>query len=273
MQTMMTIVSQYPIAAQVDPVEGNGSAGERNWKLPERLPEYSEADTYVECVREWRLINVEQLKGDDSDYCLCSKKIHQVMTIKNIHNGNTVKLGNRCIKQIKGPGSQLEDAHLVAAGLQRITEDVSAAANPALIKYAKARGFLSQKDCRFLAETCRKRSLTDKQENYRQLLNRRIIQQKKAPKPSKKRPRAQRAGFLSTVSRRTNTLGTKAIVQRAVERGIFSEENKEFYNKICFGKTKGWNFSPAQKKYFDDLTQRLSQNGLISESVKRKLFE
>ena len=69
------------------------------------------------------------------------------------------------------------DTGTLFAGLKRIKTDGDAAPNDALIEHANSHGYLYENEYKFLKQTTRKRSLSDKQLSWRQKINKRIISQ------------------------------------------------------------------------------------------------
>lgn len=85
-------------------------------------------------------------------------------------NGNQTYVGNVCIEKFIGI-----DTGNLFHGLKRIAKDDTANANEDLIVYAYERGFIYENEYKFLLDTKRKRKLSDKQLEWKQKINHRIM--------------------------------------------------------------------------------------------------
>lgn len=129
----------------------------------------SNSDDFYSAKNEWKLVGVEI--QEDWDQCPCGKDIKELCYIENQLNGNKkTYVGNVCVNQFIG----IETGNLFA-GLKRIAKDNTANANEDLIIHAYNLGYIYEKEYKFLMETRRKRSLSDKQKAWKEKINRRIV--------------------------------------------------------------------------------------------------
>lgn len=137
-------------------------------KLKEHILELSKSTNFEQAIGEWDLESVEIT--DEFDNCPCGQQIKEHCYIRNKLNGNNTYVGNRCIKKFLN-----KDTGTLFDGLKRIKKDISANANEAVIEYANERGYLFDKEYQFLLDTMRKRSLSQKQLDWKKRINNRIL--------------------------------------------------------------------------------------------------
>ena len=130
----------------------------------------SEASDFDNAKLEWHLERIEV--SDDFDHCPCGKEIKEHCYLRNIQNNNETYVGNVCVSRFIG----LDTGNLFD-GLKRIRDDQFANANEDLIRYAKDRGHLYEGEEKFLMSTRFKRSLSQKQREWKRKINRRILEQ------------------------------------------------------------------------------------------------
>lgn len=120
---------------------------------------------------EWQLAGVEI--SEEFDQCPCGQDILEHCYIRNRLNKATTYVGNVCINRFVGI-----DTGNLFEGLKRIQADLSANANDDLIEHAYRMGYLyDEKEYRFLKQTKLKRKLSPAQLNWKQKINRRILNQ------------------------------------------------------------------------------------------------
>ena len=64
-------------------------------KFKKNLLVNSNSKNYDTAKNEWELVG--SYKDGDGSYCICGHQIHNIFVIENIHNGNTLKVGEDCI--------------------------------------------------------------------------------------------------------------------------------------------------------------------------------
>lgn len=130
----------------------------------------SNASEFHIAKNEWKLIGVEI--HEEFDECPCGQPIKELCYIENQLNKNKIYVGNVCINRFIG----IETGNLFA-GLKRIAIDDTANANEDLIIHAYRLGYVFEKEYNFSMQTKNKRKLSQKQIEWKQKINRRIINQ------------------------------------------------------------------------------------------------
>lgn len=140
-------------------------------RLSAHILPLSAANDFHEACREWFLVDVQL--SEDWGACPCGQGIKEHCYIRNRVNGNTTWVGNVCVRRFM----QIDAGNLFS-GLRRIAANDTASPTPDLIDYARRKGYLyGDNEHKFLLDTMRKRKLTSKQLDWRQKINRRILQQ------------------------------------------------------------------------------------------------
>ncbi|EPX6970130.1 hypothetical protein ACJO15_23430 [Vibrio parahaemolyticus] len=139
-------------------------------RLKEHILLLSNSSEFHHAKNEWLLVGVEI--QEDFDSCPCGQPIKELCYIENQLNGNKTHVGNVCVNRFIGI-----DTGNLFAGLKRIAKDVNANANEDLIIHAYKLGYIYENEYRFLMQTKRKRSLSEKQVAWKQKINRRILHQ------------------------------------------------------------------------------------------------
>lgn len=137
-------------------------------RLKAHILPLSVANDFEAAKREWTLVGVEV--SEEWDSCPCGKEIKEHCYIENRLNGNATYVGNVCINRFIGI-----DTGNLFAGLKRIAQDPFANANEDLIIHAYQLGYIYEGEYNFLMTTRRKRNLSQKQQAWKQKINRRII--------------------------------------------------------------------------------------------------
>ena len=119
---------------------------------------------------EWVLDFVEV--SDEFDWCPCGQDIKEHCYIRNTITEHKTYVGNVCVNRFIG----IETGNLFD-GLKRLKADPKANPNRAVIDYAEARGYLYDKEPEFLRATALKRKLSPKQAAWKEMINRRIVNQ------------------------------------------------------------------------------------------------
>lgn len=139
-------------------------------KLKVHILGLSEADNFEDAKLEWKLDHVYFTEGK----CPCGVKINEHCNLKNSKNGKTTWVGNVCVLKFMDIG----EAETLFSALRRVKKNDSAKPNTALIDYAWKRGYLYAKnEYEFLTSLTihKRRKLSEKQKNWLQKINRRII--------------------------------------------------------------------------------------------------
>lgn len=151
----------------------SNSPNTKEWKLRENIIALSRDTTWRGAVKEWDLIDIDNLgEDDDAETCLCTHyPIKKVCIIKNNKTNAIAKVGRCCVK--KFGEREFGDTHLIFDGLSRLREGGNA--NEALIYHAHKQGAISDQDLNFYDENKRKQLLSDRQRNWMSSIEKRIL--------------------------------------------------------------------------------------------------
>lgn len=130
----------------------------------------SQAQTFEAARLEWILEYVEV--SEEFDSCPCGQQIKEHCYIRNIVTGRNTYVGNVCVNRFIG----IETGNLFD-GLKRLQVNPRANPNMAVIEYAEQRGYLFDKEPAFLRSTAFKRKLSAAQAEWKEKINRRILNQ------------------------------------------------------------------------------------------------
>lgn len=139
-------------------------------RLKEHILSLSVSKNFEVAKTEWSLHSIEV--SEEMDSCPCGQDIKEHCYIENNKNGNTTYVGNVCINRFLNISTGT-----LFDGLKRIKKDIYANPNLALIEYAKSKGYLFDKDYDFLIGTMKKRNLSDKQRQWKEKINNRILRE------------------------------------------------------------------------------------------------
>ena len=113
----------------------------------------SEADSFEDARHEWSLSKVEISMVYDK--CACGHKIKHICYLKNLLNGNKVKVGNTCVNKFIGI-----DTAGVFRSLQRLISGKGKEPSPDLRKFCKNSAIIDRDEYEFLTRTYRKTALS-----------------------------------------------------------------------------------------------------------------
>jgi hypothetical protein len=137
-------------------------------KLKGHVLPLSQSDDFYHAKNEWLLVDVEI--NEEWDKCPCGKDIKEICYIQNQLNGHRTHVGNVCINRFL----EIETGCLFD-GLKRIAKDDSAKPNRDLIVHAYKLGYIYENEYQFLMSIKLKRKLSKKQLDWKQKINRRIV--------------------------------------------------------------------------------------------------
>ena len=136
--------------------------------LQEHILARSMSKYWNEAVSEW--IQSISIYSQIPVQCPCGVIIKEQCYIYNTTTGAETFVGSKCIENFV-PNFD----HSLFDGLVRIQEDKRANTNAALCHYAYEQDVLSTKEFSFLLETCLSRKLSEKQLQWKERLNTKII--------------------------------------------------------------------------------------------------
>jgi hypothetical protein len=129
----------------------------------------SRATDWDVAKREWRLVEISE--ADEPETCLCGHyPILELCMIANATTGNTVDVGNVCVKRFLGFRSDL-----IFHSLKRIRSDRDKAIGPDATAFFHERGVINDWEYQFQQTTMRKRNLSDKQMLSRRKINEKVL--------------------------------------------------------------------------------------------------
>ncbi|MDA7632958.1 hypothetical protein N8766_02510 [bacterium] len=140
------------------------------YKLAQEIISRSEADDWDDAKREWEVQSI--CKGDDPETCACSHTpIFEVCTLVNTKNDESLIVGNHCVTQFMGLGTDK-----LFRSIAKVSEDRSKALNDGVILYASEHGWINGWEEHFYLDTWRKRKMSMKQLAIRERINTTILE-------------------------------------------------------------------------------------------------
>lgn len=117
---------------------------------------YSENKDPKLAVLEWVADGVTE----GENFCICNKQIYDNCHIINIHNNNTLIVGNVCIKKFLN-----KDFNFIIKGIKAIKQNKMP--NKSFINYCFDKGYIYENQRDFLIKIHRKRKITSSQEQFK----------------------------------------------------------------------------------------------------------
>lgn len=134
----------------------------------------SEANTWNEAKKEWKIIDIED--AEEPEECICGHyPIKEVMILKNIKNYSELRVGNHCINRFFCKNSLFD-------GYKKIKQSPDKSTNLALLEFARRNSWISSKDYGFYIDIISKRKLSSKQQKWKNDINNKIASRIKARK-------------------------------------------------------------------------------------------
>lgn len=198
-------------------------------------------------------------EDEDSDTCLCGHTpIRELCYIYNSTTRKTAIVGNHCIQKFEKDDpvhKQFGAIHLIFQSSNRILKDILTSPNQALIDYALAKGVITSSNAGFYEDIARKRSLSEKQNQYKESLNQKILYNIVL---------SAKAAFQRLQSNLEATAGPK-LIEYAFTKKVLTKVNYDFYMKIWDRAHSS--LSSAQKKY------KVNLNGRMISQLKKHFTE
>lgn len=145
------------------------SEGYNLTQLKAEILPLSRAQEWEVARKEWKLVGISQ--ADEPETCLCGHfPIIDLCTITNAMTGNTVDVGNVCVKKFLGFRSDL-----IFASIKRIKRNPNNSIGPDAAVFFHRQGIINEWEYRFQQDTGRKRDLTAKQLATRHSINRKVL--------------------------------------------------------------------------------------------------
>ena len=128
----------------------------------------SNAEKWADAKNEWVMEKSYLREGSE---CLCGKyPITKVCVLVNVLNGWQVEVGRCCAKKFK---MKLDNDYDV---LQRVKKDLSKSVGARIIDLSKKKCIITEWEYKFYSDTMKKRKMTEKQENIRKQINKKIVE-------------------------------------------------------------------------------------------------
>ena len=137
-------------------------------KLQAHILSLSEARDWATALLEWEFLIAEI--SSEPDRCPCGQEIYEHCYIRNKRNGKETYVGNVCVNKFMAM-----DTGTLFDGLKRLIKKADANANTEVINYAQERGYLHDKEYKFLMDTRRTRILSPAQKSWKEKISRRIL--------------------------------------------------------------------------------------------------
>lgn len=119
--------------------------------------------------KEWRLISISE--AEEPETCLCGHfPIRELCSISNKITGNTIDVGNVCVKRFIGLRSDL-----IFSAIKRIRKDLTKSLGPDATVLFFEKGVISQWEYQFQQNTMLKRNLSPKQLDARMNINKKVL--------------------------------------------------------------------------------------------------
>jgi len=142
----------------------------REYKLYSELLQLSESQNWSQAKLEWRFEYA--YIAEEPETCLCGHfPIKEICTIYNTTTKQRADIGNHCIKQFLN----IREQEGIFNSLKKIMKDKYKSVNEQTIEYAFNKSWINKWEYDFYLDIRGKRNLTDKQEEKKLTINKRII--------------------------------------------------------------------------------------------------
>lgn len=202
-------------------------ASEVSWKLPERIINLSQANTWAGAISEWRRAGIERLDdGEESKRCLCDHfPIRELCYVVNTVNGNRTLVGNHCVEKFKDDAiddDEFKSIPRIFQALNRILKDQFVSANDELLEQAVREEIFSEEEAGEYQDIKRKRKPNHMLVDYKYRLNQRLIYAMAT---------SARTSYKVIKNDRTKSANSK-LIEFAFEKKVLTQNNYDFYMKI-----------------------------------------
>jgi hypothetical protein len=144
------------------------------FQLTTELLKLSFSQIWDEAKLEWDLIEVEKVTEADAEECVCGKyPIMEICTIKNKMNNNIARVGNSCVKKF------INKSDKIFRSISQVKKHIDKSLNAETISFAFEKQWITQKDRDFYIDIFKKRNLSEKQNNWKTSINKKILNKTK----------------------------------------------------------------------------------------------
>jgi hypothetical protein len=138
-------------------------------QLKSEILALSRARDWEVAKKEWKLVAVSE--ADEPETCLCGHyPIIELCTITNSLTGNSVDVGNVCVKRFLGLRSDL-----IFQSIKRIRKDLDKSLGTDATAFFHERGVINNWEYQFQQNTMRKRVLSEAQARTRRSINSKVL--------------------------------------------------------------------------------------------------
>ncbi len=137
-------------------------------KLASALTELSLSRGWDEAKLEWDLVDVEWV--DEEEECICGHNpIKEICTINNRYTNKSARVGNSCVKKFNNKSDKIFRV------ISKVKKDITKSVNAETIDFACGKTWITAKERDFYLDIFRKRVLTPKQEDWKRIINHKIL--------------------------------------------------------------------------------------------------
>ncbi|HPJ13877.1 MAG TPA: hypothetical protein PLE16_03215 [Spirochaetota bacterium] len=141
-----------------------------NYKLIQEILIKSQSKIWDYAKTEWTLVDI--FEADEQETCLCGHyPIKELCELHNSINGQTVIVGNQCVKKFMGISSDK-----LFESVKKVKSDIEKAINLETISFLFKKGLISKWENDFYTNTYRKRIMSDEQIRKRIEINKKVLQ-------------------------------------------------------------------------------------------------
>lgn len=138
-------------------------------QLKSEILALSKAEDWEVAKKEWKLAAVSE--ADTPETCLCGHyPIIELCSINNSLTGNSVDVGNVCVKRFLGLRSDL-----IFQSIKRIKKDLDKSLGADATAFFHERGVINNWEYQFQQNTMRKRVLSEAQATTRRSINKKVL--------------------------------------------------------------------------------------------------
>ena len=136
-------------------------------KLKQEILKLSSSNNWASAKKEWVPIGMEEV--DDPEECLCGHfPITEVLILRNKATSKVVRVGNVCVNKFIQKNKNFDS-------YRRITKNLSKSMSEELLEFAYNHKWIALNEYSFYNDISRKRKLTEKQLNWKQSINKKVV--------------------------------------------------------------------------------------------------
>ena len=142
----------------------------KRYSLFEELLKLSSSKNWQEAQLEWYLESISEGGYGDFETCLCGHfPIKKLCYIRNKKTNKQAMVGSCCVKKFDNDYSKVFD------GIHKIKIDIYSSTNYETIYYAYENKLINDWEYNFYVDILFKRSLSEKQQEYKTKINKKLI--------------------------------------------------------------------------------------------------